>query len=126
MKKGFTLIEVIAIIVILGIIGIIIVPTLTDTLASSRQKVRENQIETLEKAADKWVLYNENILNANNGYYELQLYELVESGLIKSEDIIDPTTNENLEGYIIIEWQDFTNQYKTEYFDYTEEEGEPS
>ena len=43
-KKGFTLAELLGVMVILGIIALIITPVITDTVNQSEQKAYEKQI----------------------------------------------------------------------------------
>lgn len=51
-KGGFTLIEIIAVVIILGIISLLIVPAVMDTVTESEQKVAlrgaENYVEAVE------------------------------------------------------------------------------
>ncbi|MDD2434913.1 MAG: prepilin-type N-terminal cleavage/methylation domain-containing protein [Bacilli bacterium] len=117
MKKGFTLIEVLAVIIILGIIALIVVPLVNDSIQSSREKVRNNQIETIERAAEQWALLNDNVIVNHGGEYILLFEELIGLGLLKNETIIDPTTNEPFEGYIYISWEEDYNQYYVSYVD---------
>lgn len=57
-RKGFTLIELIAVIVILGIILVISAPSLIDTYKASKLKTEEIFIERLSQSIDNYVKLN--------------------------------------------------------------------
>lgn len=52
MKKGFTLVELLAVLVILGILSVLIVPKIVNTLNESEQKTNMVSAENLLKAAE--------------------------------------------------------------------------
>ena len=54
-KKGFTLIEIIAVVSILAIIAIISVPKIIDTIQASRQKMYKEQESRLVQAASEYL-----------------------------------------------------------------------
>ena len=61
MRKGFTLVELLAVIIILGIILLIIVPNVAGILNRSQERLNEEQIREIESAAKQWGLRNLNI-----------------------------------------------------------------
>ena len=65
MKNGFTLIELIAVIVILAIVAIITTPVVLNTVEASKTKLNETQKLAVENAAREWALKNLSI-NASN------------------------------------------------------------
>ena len=67
MKKGFTLVEVLAVIVILGILAVIIVPTVQKGLNSNYDDVLEIQKKNIIKAAKDWSLEHPERLPVNSG-----------------------------------------------------------
>ena len=67
MKKGFTLVEVLAVIVILGILAVIIAPTVQKGLKSNYDDVFEIQKKNIIKAAKDWSLEHPESLPINNG-----------------------------------------------------------
>ncbi len=48
-KKGFTLIEMLLVVVIIGILTIIVYPNLSEILSSGKEKKYENYVELLEE-----------------------------------------------------------------------------
>ena len=59
-NKGFTLVELLAVLVILGMISLIIIPSVSGTLNASRKNSYQKQIKVLETAAEKWGVENIN------------------------------------------------------------------
>lgn len=54
MKKGFTLAELLGVIVILSLIALITVPAITDTLQNYKIKLCNTQLEEIISAAKTW------------------------------------------------------------------------
>ena len=52
MKKGFTLVELLAVIVILGVLSVLIVPKIKKTLNNSKEKINLASANELLKAAE--------------------------------------------------------------------------
>ena len=59
MKKGFTLVELLAIIVILGIIGLIGVSVYNNVQKEASNKLYEEQLNEIENRIRSYVLENE-------------------------------------------------------------------
>ena len=62
-KKGFTLVELLAVIMILGLVGLIAIPTVTKVIKNSKQKLYDSQITMIEQSGKKWGIDNINRLS---------------------------------------------------------------
>ncbi len=58
MKKGFTLVELLGVIVILGIVGVIVTPLIMNAINESRQTASDSQKIAIERAAKNYVNAN--------------------------------------------------------------------
>ncbi len=112
MKKGFTLVELIAVVVILGIILVIAVPRITDVIESAKiNSVIKNE-EMLVRATRNYLVSNDEKFPTEIGdTEEITLEELQNNDLISS--IKSPFGNNNCNGYVLITKINDTN------FDYT-------
>ena len=54
MKKGFTLVELLATIVVLGVIALIAIPTVMDSVATAKEQAALSSIDGLIKAAENY------------------------------------------------------------------------
>ncbi len=54
MKKGFTLVELIAVLVILSLISLIAIPTVNNSLKKYKENLYEDAIDNIEQAAKNW------------------------------------------------------------------------
>jgi prepilin-type N-terminal cleavage/methylation domain-containing protein len=64
-KRGFSLLELLAVVTILGIIAAIIVPRVTVSSATAKQKVRDHHKATINAAVERYYIDN-NTWPANN------------------------------------------------------------
>ena len=84
-KTGFTLVELLSVIVLLGIISVIIIPNFTGILKSSKEDLYNNQIEVIKTSAKLWTLNEDNkiVLSENTSWpYLITLGDLQDSGLL--------------------------------------------
>lgn len=96
-KKAFTLIEVIGIIVILGLILIIAVPSMTKTLKRNEQKKYDNYINNLKLVSDHYLvdqLQKKNITFKDDVTY-FSLGDIIDAGYIK-DIITNPNNNKKI------------------------------
>jgi prepilin-type N-terminal cleavage/methylation domain-containing protein len=101
MKKhlGFTLVELLAVFVILGIILFIAVPNIQKLINLSRVSAYNSQIELFKDAARKYVLqYANEIENSND--VTVSLYTLMDKKLI-DRNVRNPITNQPFENLLI-------------------------
>lgn len=112
MKNGFTLIELLTVIVLLGVIAAITVPIIVDTINDSRYDSCEENVRTIEAAAERWHAHNPNKVNKEDGK-NITVSTLQEEGYLSaSDDIINPITNENMKNQIVtITYDKNNNQY---------------
>lgn len=113
-KRGFTLIELMAVIIVLGIIAVMIVPKITNTVESSREQAYQNQIASLVSAAKRWGASNSDKLSNETS---VQFSTLFDEGYIKQKNVVNPKTDEPLDGCIKISYDEEYSQYKYEYTD---------
>lgn len=114
-QKGFTLIELIAVIVILALIALVVFPAINGVLKDSRENAYDSQISIIEKAAKEYYLENYKELPEENGCTYVSIETLISKGYISDEEldeksqIIDPKTNEPLTGFVEVQYD--SNQY---------------
>lgn len=112
-NKGFTLIELLAVVVILITIIVIITPKVFKQLKTAENVTDKEQINAIINASQIYMNQNSNFLPNENDLYVLSLDELKESGLIQKKQILNPSTNEELTGCIVVKYE--KNKYKYEY-----------
>ena len=64
MKKGFTLVELLAVVIILGILAVVIVPKIQQTIKDSKKNTYEASAHALDREAD--VFYTNHKINQSN------------------------------------------------------------
>lgn len=121
MKKGFTLVELLAVIIILGILGLIVVPMVNETISNQKEKLYKRQIETIISSAESWGTKNSSKLTEDGTSIYVNVTTLVSSGNLKNTDIKDPRNNKVMNGCVSISYDDEYNQYVYEYIDSNEE-----
>lgn len=95
-KKGFTLVELLVVIVILGVIMSIAIPSITSSIERSKDKQKTQIIKLIESAGELYVDKHKNTVTP-----PITLNQLIEDGLITKEEIKDPFNEKSsLCGYI--------------------------
>lgn len=125
MKKGFTLVELLGVIVILGLIAMIAIPTINSALNSSRDKAYNEQVRTIEQSARTYMSENSLKLprKTEGSTCCIKVDTLKQYGLLTSDDIKNPKYKkdseeedekfENFDGNVIITFT--KNKYQYEY-----------
>ena len=134
-NKGFTIIELLAVIVLLSIIATITYVSIGSGMDKSKEKLYKEQIVTLKNAARDWTLKNGKDIDKefdgsnckensslceefnNQAYYKLSFYKLYSDGYIKSNEVKNPQTGEDLSGCIGIFYNNSLNQYEVNYLE---------
>lgn len=90
-KDGFTLVELLAVIVIIALIGIITLPIVDRIIKDGKTNARITNYDTILNAAYDFVQNEPERLPSLSSPSEILFEELVNEGLLKS-DMIDPDT----------------------------------
>lgn len=100
MKKGFTLAELIGVIVVLALISLVSVPAVASTLKANKIKLCNSQLENILTSARTWGADNFVKLPGTDGQFitvtldDLEKYGYIESGIknpLTKDDITDVT-----------------------------------
>ena len=110
MKKGFTLVELIMVITLLGIIALITVPAITKSINSSKEEAYKEQKKLIVNAAKQYVAYKqmktevgEEMPLQNGTGYCVNVSTLKSAGFLSKEDIKDPKSkNASFDGSIVV------------------------
>jgi type IV pilus assembly protein PilA len=87
LKKAFTLVELLAVIVVLGIILAVAIPSITSTLNTSKDKLNDIAVKQIKDAAKDYVLqykYKIDNIDTTGGY--ITVGDLIDSGIIESAE----------------------------------------
>ena len=97
-KNGFTLVELLGVIVILGIIATITVPLIQRTIIENTEEAYNDQVTSFERAAKNYAASDVyNMTNCQTKICTISLKELQEKGYLQSGDIVNPITDENFD-----------------------------
>jgi prepilin-type N-terminal cleavage/methylation domain len=125
-RKGFTLVELLAVITIVGLISIIVIPLTNSYLKKAQEDTYNSQINEIKKAANKWALQNAAYLpEKENETVTIYLGDLKKAGYL-GKDYTNVTTKQkypdNLE--ILITYKN--NRYVVEVDDESGDEMAPA
>ena len=109
-NKGFTLVELLAVLIILSVIITIVVVSVEPIISGSKDELLVNQKHNIEEAAKTYYLKEGN-LNATN--YCVNVSKLISKGYVETSEILNPKNNKPMEGSVQITY--ISNQYKYEY-----------
>lgn len=104
-KKGFTLIELMGVIMILGVIALIAIPVVDRQLKESKKDLSQTQKENIKDAAKMWAAKNIYNLPESGASCYIKYSDLTSGGYLK-EELKDPNTN--------VEFSDDTVSIKVE------------
>lgn len=98
-KKGFTLVELLAVIAILAVLAVIAVPSYNAVSKNIKQKMRDSKVDTIAAAVELYAQDHKN--NCDSG---LTIQALIDGDYLKADDksgeIKDPVTGEAISGVI--------------------------
>ena len=111
-KYGFTLVELLGVIIILGVIALITFPIINKSIKSSKEKALEQVINNIEDAAYKYSISND--IGYQTFYNKIELSTLMSAGILK-DNIINPVTDEQMQGCVLYKWVEEYKQYEFKY-----------
>ena len=116
MKKGFTLIEMVAIIIILALISLIVYPVISNIINDNKDELYERQMGELLRLSNAWVAGNAIDLEPREGFsYNLSFDELGQDGYVIDKDIINPKTGEKFKGCMVITYNSIDSDFDVVY-----------
>jgi len=109
MKKGFTLMELLTTIILIGILALIVVPTVTGAIKNVRNKTLEETINNIISSAEDYVIEHD------NEYSEIQksvtISFLKQEGYLPDKTYMNPVTGDELNGCVLYYWDKNNSQY---------------
>ena len=114
MKKGFTLVELMAVIILLAVICAISFPVVNSIISSTKQEAYDNQVLLLVEAGKKWGIKNVDKLPLEGELY-ITIEQLLEGGFIENGRITNPKDNTEMTGCVLVKYISEYNQYSYEY-----------
>lgn len=114
MKKGFTLVELLAVIVLIGLLSLIAIPIVDKLIKDSEEQLYQTQIDNIEAAARNYYADNIFDLPENIGeYIDKTICELENLGFL-DVDIKNPKTEELFykDSYVRITKTNYGFEYK--------------
>lgn len=120
MKKGFTLVELLAVLAILAIISTIAFPIASNILEHAEQKSYNQQIKEIEKAAKNFEIDNNSLLieiDENDQMQNVSCYvslnTLKKGGYLEDKDTINPKDDSSMNNAVVdLQYDAGSNQYK--------------
>lgn len=91
-KKGFTIVELLGVIVVLGLLATVIYPIVNKSINRSKDDLYNTQIETIESGARSWgAEHIKDLPKTEGATVKVTLTQLQEGGYV-AEDLQNPKT----------------------------------
>ena len=104
-KKGFTLVEIIAVIAILGFISTIVIPNAGKILKNNNLKIYKIKEQELVRAASDYALYDKNFIPPTTGYEKYVTMEQLVLGNYMNK-VLDNSTGIECNAFVKITLND--------------------
>jgi len=113
-KRGFTLIELIAVLAVLGILLMMAVPNINGIFEDKKEELYNSTVSELERITGQYLVANPSLYGTidENGYVDIEVSTLCTAKYI-SCPITDPRDNSEITGYVRITYVD--NDYTYEF-----------
>lgn len=114
-KKGFTLVELLAVIILLGLLTFVIYPSVTGIMKEGKEKAYQQQLSNLKESAVRYVSDHTDIIDEieTNGSYKINVNILITEGYVKRTSdgkIYNPIDKSEINGCFVVENSDEYNQ----------------
>ncbi len=117
-NKGFTLVELVAVVAILGLIALVVYPAVGSVIRNAREETYKDQVDVVITAAKEWSVDNATKLSDDGSVYSLPVSQLIDEGYITNDEVKDPrNSSENLNGNVEIKYNSETKSYVYTYND---------
>lgn len=115
-QKGFTLVELLAVITVLAIIALLVVPTISRSFRESTQNLIDAQIVNIKDAAKSWGADHVDTLPDTQGGSTVVTVGQLKQGGYLDKNITNPKTKKKLEDSIkvTIYYRDGNYEYQVE------------
>ena len=88
MKRGFTLVELLGVIVILAIISVLMFPVITNNLKSAQKKIDNSTEQIVFSAADEYIKEKQNNYPLTaNATYCITIQNLIDNGNLSEDSL---------------------------------------
>ena len=101
MKKGFTLVEVLGVIIVLGVISLMIVPRINNHINNSRLESFYAQVEMYKSNAKTYSIENPNLWPSEDGESFVIRFNTIKSEFGNSK-LISPINGDECDGYFMV------------------------
>ncbi len=115
-KNGFTLMEMLAVILIISIIALITFPAVNNIIEQGIERTYKEQVSLIERAAERWAVINTNSISKENDT-TITLRNLINEGFIDQDELTNPKTNEVMGGCVKITYDDVYQRYNFTYYE---------
>lgn len=126
MKRGFTLVELLAVITVLVIILTIAFPKVSNVLQESRENSYNSQVSMIESAAKRYISDNvkevtedgNSVISRDKDNF-VTIQALQKNGYLNSKKVIkNPITDRTMTGCVVASYAKTYNQFQYVYTDY--------
>lgn len=115
-RSGFTLVELLASIIILGAIVAIITPMISKNVSNSKEKALKEIKQNIVEVAKKEYLKNTELLpTEHNKKSCMILQNMINKKLFDTNVIIDPVTNASMYGSVVVSYNKYEDEYSYNY-----------
>lgn len=121
-KKGFTLVELLAVIILLGLLTFVVMPSVIGFIKEAKEKSYQQQLSNLKESAIRYVSDHTDIIDEieKNGKYNISVNDLITNGYVrKTKDgkIYNPINKEEINGCFVVENSEQYNQLTYTYME---------
>ena len=117
-KKAFTLVELIAVVSILGLLALVVYPSIASVIKNAKEGAYKDQVIVIEKAAKSWSVDNADKIKDDGEVYNLGVNDLLNGGYISNDTIKDPrNSSKTLSGHVEIKYDSNYKQFIYKYVD---------